>query len=428
MDRRNALAWMAAAGSPVNRVAASVSRSVPTVGTAWIDVCRDFGAKATGTHDDTDALQSAIRAGASGVRPVFLPPGAYMITRPLHAPPNTMLFGSALGAGFGCRLEPHGCAAIAVGGKDPSFHCSFENLLIWPRGPAPDCIVSVDNSYSVQFRNIRIHECQAKMGRAAVLLLGAGDSGGHGSSANVIWDNLIVRNDTVQPNVAVHATAGCGTHRFFSPDLENYAVLLEWQGGQLDLIAPYCERAGRYAVNCQLASGDATAYLNTIGGRIEPAASGVGCAIWSTTHHLCSFGTCWSSTARYAAYCYEVPDGPVSFNGSRPNLSGSGLGQFAGVPGWRSRVQLMEEMPAQVYPVSLRINPRATERVRVPFPGARQNECVARVYSTMDTSNTHISAFVEQDHVVAVVLRNITEAVVTLQGSLFVDCRIVPGR
>src|SRR5208337_2200455 len=110
-------------------------------------------------------------------------------------------------------------------------------------------------------KGIRIHESQAGLRRAAVLLLGDASSGGHGPCSNIIWENLIVRNDVAQPPVAVLASRGCGSHRFYSPDLENFQVLLEWQGGQIDLIAPYTERAGRYAVNCSLAADDGNAYF-----------------------------------------------------------------------------------------------------------------------------------------------------------------------
>jgi len=62
-------------------------------------------------------------------------------------------------------------------------------------------------------------------------------------------DNLIIRNDAGQPRVAILATKGCGSHRFIAPDLEITRYF--WNaGGQIDLVCPYTERAGRFAVNC----------------------------------------------------------------------------------------------------------------------------------------------------------------------------------
>lgn len=48
-----------------------------------------FAARGNGTHDDTDAIQQAIDSG----RPVFLPKGTYLITRPLRLHAKTILFG-----------------------------------------------------------------------------------------------------------------------------------------------------------------------------------------------------------------------------------------------------------------------------------------------------------------------------------------------
>ena len=61
---------------------------------------------------------------------------------------------------------------MIFGGEQPTFHCSVENLMIWPKGDSPDCILSVDNCYSITFRNIRIHNTQPDIHRAAVVLMG----------------------------------------------------------------------------------------------------------------------------------------------------------------------------------------------------------------------------------------------------------------
>jgi len=345
LSRRTLLSQLVpSAGLLAGTMGASAAAVPPRVSAddGWYDARRDFNAAGDGTVDDTTALQSAIDAAAKAVRPVRLPPGTYKITAPLVIPPNTMLVGSAPGLGFGCRIEPNSCPAFIVGGKSQSFQCSIENILIWPNGRAPEFIISIDNSYSITFRNIRIHDAQDQIARAALLLLGGAGTGGHGGSSNIVWDNLIIRNDAGQPRVAILATKGCGSHRFIAPDLENYQVLLEWQGGQIDLVCPYTERAGRFAVNCNTDAGDELAYLNTFGGAIAAARSGVACAIWSTTKRFNSFGTLWGTDAELSAYVYSLPAAAVNFHGIVPTPGTAG--KFAGVAGWRRFVNFPQQV------------------------------------------------------------------------------------
>lgn len=312
---------------------------------AMLDVRRDFRAKGDGDADDTRALQNAIELGSSQHRPIILPPGTYKTTRPLVIPSNTMLIGSAPGLGFGCRIEPHACMALAIGGRTQSFHCSIENLMIWPRGAAPDCLIEIDNSYSITFRNVRIHNAQERLGSAAIKLLGAESAGGHGRCNGIIWDNLIVRNDAGQPNVAILAAAGCGSHRFMNPCLENYRTLIEWNGGQLDLFAPYTERAGRFGINCNVDADDPDAYLNTFGGVVTSAESGVACAIRANMGAFNSFGTVWGASASRAVHVYSIPATAPVFHGVTPNVSPNGRARFSGVDGWMNGVKFSGSPP-----------------------------------------------------------------------------------
>jgi Pectate lyase superfamily protein len=389
----------------------------------WYNLKRDFNAVGNGAADDTEALQTAINSGAGNVRPIVIPPGVYKTTRALTTPPNTMLFGSAPGLGFGCRIEPTGCPAFVIGGASPSFHCSFENLMIWPKGPAPDFLVSIDNSYSVTFRNLRIHDAQQRLGRAAVLLLGAPKSGGHGRCNNVIWDNLVVRNDNGQPAVAVLATSGSGSHRFLMPDLENFAVLLDWKGGQLDLVAPYMERAGRFAVNCNPHPEDQGACLNTFGGLIDTAISGLGCAIGATTRNFNSFGTAWGLAGGRAAYVYGLPAGPVTFHGLVPTGK-AGVSQFGGIEGWRRFVDFSQPVIRASRASELIVPPDARAQMDIDVAGAEVGAYWARVTVNADTAGALLSAFVSKPGVVTIVAVNLTSNSVKLSGVFTVECGI----
>ncbi len=390
----------------------------------WYDVKGDFSALGNGNADDTRALQAAINAGSTAVRPVRVPPGVYRITRPLTIPSNTMLIGSAPGLGFGCRIEPSDCAAFVIGGKSESFHCCIENLMIWPRGSAPEYIVSIDNSYSITLRNIRIHEAQENLRRAAVLLLGDTAAGGHGPCTNIIWDNLIVRNDTGQPPVAVLAAKGCGSHRFIAPDLENYRVLLDWQGGQIDWVVPYTERAGRYAVDCNIEHGDDTAYLNTFGGIINTANSGLGCAIRSTTRNFNSFGTLWGATSDLAVYVYSLPSHPVNFHGIEPNLGGTGSARYSGVGGWRKFVHFPQQSLRTSHSLQIAIPAHGQSRTEIKIPGVAAGEYWARVTVNCELGRAQLGAFVSNADTVTIVADNDGDKQINLGGIFVVECGI----
>ena len=426
--RRDLIAWFATgAGVAASTAASAVPAVAPAAGSAAgrYDATADFGAVGDGRADDSDALQAAIDRGSQSVRPVVLRPGAYRITRPLKIGPNTMLVGSAPGLGFGCRLEPVGCPALLVGGSTPSFHCSIENLLIWPKGPAADCVVSVDNSYSVTFRNLRIHDAHDETGRAAVVLLGSAKAGGHGPCANVLWDNLIVRNDRGQPHVAILAAPGCGSHRFIAPDIENFGVLLEWMGGEIDLIAPYTERAGRYGVNCSIEPGEDAAYLNTFGGVVDTATSGIGCAIRRGARNVRSFGTTWAPSGARAAYVYDLPMGPVEFHGASRSAPTSRAPDIDGIDGWWRLVRTPDQRVAGTLAVDLVVAAGSRARIDVPVAGARADRHIAAVAINADTMGVLLCAYVAKDALVAVLASNPTSTPLRLRGIIGVECTIL---
>ena len=391
----------------------------------WLDVKADYGAVGNGTANDTTALQNAVTAGAGAQKPVFIPPGSYRFTTPLSIPSNTMLIGSDPGMGFGTQLRPDGCAAFNIGGSSsPTFHCYIENLLIWPMGAAPTHIISVDNCYTICVRNVRIHDTPYSANTVAVKLLAT-----YGPSINIIWENLIVRNDGDMGKTAVLADANCGTHRFLAPDLENFQTLFLWRGGQIEMFAPYTERAGVYCVDCDVDPDDVTAYLNTFGGEITPSAASSGaCAIRSTTRNFNSFGTNWSNAAGIATYVYGSPAGPVTFHGIRPNIAATGPSRFVGDvnSGWQLRVAFPDWVMRnwKFWNVSVPANGQASTTLTVAGVDVGSGVAYfwARATSSSPLNGLGLTAYVSATDTVTVLAQNNTAAAIALNANIFVEC------
>lgn|GEM_PF-4988681 len=401
--------------------------------TGWY-ILKDFGVAGDGTTDDTVQFQYAIDYCSSEEvqRPLFVPPGVYKITSPLVIPPHTMLIGSNPGLAFGCRIQPFDCPAFIIGGATSSFHISIENLMIspvaTPSASAPDFIISMDNSYSVVMRNIYIFGAQSTLGTAAVKLLGNG-SGGYGKSNNIIWDNLIVRNDAGQPNAAaVLAGSGCGTHHFIAPNLENYRYLFDWRGGKIDLVTPYFERAGTYGVNCNPDPSDTDIYLNTYGGMISASESGIALAIRSTARNVNSFSTQWSNghptSSNFSIYVYGVPSRPAVLHGTEPILSGAGFVSGGGSD-WQRGISFPDYAlrGSASWSVTLPGAGGAMQATtQITVPGVQLNAHRARARLSVDQQGLQLSAYVSAANTVTVIAVNNSGNPISVSGTVYVDC------
>jgi hypothetical protein len=410
--------------------------------TGWINVTDPpYNAKGDGNTDDTLALRDAIATGSAAQIPIFMPPGAYKTTGSLAIPSNTMIIGSNPGLGVNtapgssCSLQPNGCPAFDIGGSAWTSHCLISDLTIFPQGTtAADHIISIDKSYSITLRNIRIYDTQGSLGAAAILLYGDPSVGGtgHGSSNNIIWDNLIVENDSAQPSApAVLAQPGCGTHRFIIPDLENYSTLFHWTGGQIDLVLPYMERAGKFAVNCDVNSNDSSAYFNTYGGVISCSQSAECCAFYYPLQgkpiNFKSFGTNWTNPNPngVAVHVYGVPTTPALFQGTVPNVSSSGTSRFTGVAGWQRGILF----PDYIYKATGEWNQNiggpipalGQAMTTISVPGVIVGSHWARANMNVDLMGVQLSAYVSATNTVKVVAQNNQSSVVNLNGSLYVE-------
>jgi Pectate lyase superfamily protein len=399
----------------------------------WINVKTDFNAVGNGVTDDTNAFINAIAAGSANQKPIFVPPGGYIISQPLTIPSNTMIVGSNEGLGFGCVLKPVNCAAFNIGiGSAWSFHSSIRNLMIWPQGAASSHVISINKCYSVVLGNIRIHTSDSSWIPTIATILLKGDPSlggtGNGASNNIIWENLIVRSDSGQPTTCILAEAGCGSHRFIHPDLENYGTLLNWQGGEIDFVLPYTERAGYRAVDTtSLSTTDTSAYFKTYGGKIVSAHSGVACALGANTRNFNSFGTEWKNpdNTKFAVYAYGIPARPQVFHGVTPDFGATGNSRFGGVANWQRGVAFPDYLlkTSDTWAVTVPSKGQAEKTVSVNGvgPGAHW----ARVNFSSNLNGLQLSAYVSSSDTVTVVAQNNKSSSETINGTLFIEAGLI---
>jgi len=110
---------------------------------------KEFGAKADGNTDDTQAIQKALHAAASGGGICFLPAGAYRIDGSLTVPEGVTLKGSY--DGIPHPKHPVGTVLHVYGGKGNAdgqptitlkFNASVRNLMVhYPEQQAPPNVI-----------------------------------------------------------------------------------------------------------------------------------------------------------------------------------------------------------------------------------------------------------------------------------------------
>ena len=118
----------------------SVAFAVGDLG--WLNVKTDFGAVGNGSHDDTEAIQNAIKALGSTGGTVYFPPGTYSTTASLTVTNATgvRLVGDSSTAS---SIRP----SAAVAGQpvirfENGYDCFVENIGIWGNsGGAPSAAI-----------------------------------------------------------------------------------------------------------------------------------------------------------------------------------------------------------------------------------------------------------------------------------------------
>ena len=144
-----------------------VFSSTPAAAAEEINV-KNFGAQGNGTVNDTAAIQKAINAAFNKGQglPVYFPPGAYKITKPLILERSVDLVGG--GIGWGSVIQPVNSDGIHIDGDLVEGGWAFKNRiqgLNIDMTQAPDkTAIKINKAYSIRIVETYIH---APYGKAA---------------------------------------------------------------------------------------------------------------------------------------------------------------------------------------------------------------------------------------------------------------------
>lgn len=183
--------------------------------------------------------------------------GVYLDTDVYFAS-NTTLIGT--GQNFGGSLIPLNNALIAfVGNAWPSGvvqHCWIEGITIYGNQSTNENVIVVRDSYSLRFKNIRIHALDGSTNANKTGILIEGD-------ADQRFDNLVIRGAASSPKYGVRITDG--KISFNAPDIEKtFSANIQVEGGDVSITDIYMEQFSGYGI---YKAADAS--LNIKGGHIS---------------------------------------------------------------------------------------------------------------------------------------------------------------
>jgi hypothetical protein len=262
---------------------------------------RDFGCVGDGTTDDTTNLQ-AFFSDITG-KTKILEAGTYKYTTALTLPAGgTHVQGIGSGGDFLSYLIPYDCAAFNISGV---HHSLLENFLIWPQGTTPPTtIITITNtSYSIKFRDVRIHVASTYVPSTAVVNVVKGD----GTNLDIIFDHVMMRSDsaTYYP-IGYQFGADCGDITLIGCDTEGCTVGYKHLGGVVQILGGHSENLNTNGVSLE-PSTDASASFSMLGARLGMAGSGgIPIAIRAGAKNARFTGTYIDTNATTAAYVYSL--------------------------------------------------------------------------------------------------------------------------
>lgn len=241
---------------------------------------RDFGCVGDNVADDTAALQAFFADTSNRLK--VLEAGQYRYSSPLNFPVGGSAFLGMDGTGsFSSVLRPVNCRAFSLVGV---HHALLSNVTIWPQGNTPpDATIYLSNSYSLKFRDVRIHQGGAEaLPTDAVVVQDAGCNA-------LVFDGLTVRKDNSGSEYTAYRRGfwfkpNCGTSYFTNLDLEACQTGFDWEGGKVTMVGLYSE-----ALNIGLdahPSTDASASFCLTGGYLQATNSGIPIALRNGAKNL----------------------------------------------------------------------------------------------------------------------------------------------
>jgi len=244
---------------------------------------KDFGAVGDGTTDDTAAIQAAIDANTQSV--IYFPSGTYKITSTIQLDTNVFLQGEVYNFS-GTQIVPYDCAAFKIDGDlvdgGFAFNIRIKDMFINCTNVtnAQDYIIYLNDAYRCNLENIRIQNVTVSSSHVAAIVkvrgtnyvnrlkevyaIGAGNTGsGSGFDINVGKGNLVLQH--------------CDSENV------NRGFLIS-MNSQVDIISPYCERAGQsIRIEPATLTSNGQPQLNVFGGFVDLPSSGSSGVIFNGT-------------------------------------------------------------------------------------------------------------------------------------------------
>lgn len=375
---------------------------------------RDYGFATTATASaNATALTNAFAAASDAQRDIWLPPGQYSVEGPISMPSNCHVYGAG-STSFGTQLIFTTTSGIYFDGSSvQKFHSSLNNVMIRHTGSTQvGYLLKVEKCYSIALRNIRFtFATQAMVSDAVMVFLD--------SCNDIRVERPIMQLTGVVQPIGIRFGNACGTIRVFQPDIEACDRNFKWEGGKIEIHAPYTESAGVNCIDSTPDSADTTAFLKVFGGDIRCAASGVGVAIRQYSHDVDFYGTNFTGSTANDIYVYNNGINRVNFWGPTVDYSKvngvAGYLRYIGLHGRRLFGSKTQDWGS--------IASYQGAQTTVTVTGAKLGYHTARAWMDASTGGLMLGAQVTADDTVTVSAFNATGSAVDLASAgLYVVC------
>lgn len=372
----------------------------------------DYGLVPSDVTDQTSELQAAFAAASSAQRTLIIRRGPYRFTGPIDMGdyPNLHVIGAG-GTSFGTRFIAVDSAGFNFDGGAgfTVFHSSFSEVMFEREGADSSYMLRFAGAYSMRFHNCRLQKDDNVWTTAAIWF--------EESNNDILFENLVCQfngTDNRQP-VGILFGDNCGTIRFIKPDIEDCARNIKWNGGKVEIYAPYMETAAAYSYHLEPDPADDTAYFKVYGGECGHAAAAVGVGVFDECHDVDFFGTAiyGASTAQdiYVEGGTNVRN--VNFWGCQVDSTKiGGVAAYAHIIGLHGR-RLVGSKTHDWGNIAA----AGFETTTVTVTGAKLGHHTARAHMSIDTAGLILFPWVSADDTVSVTAFNPTGSGINLASA-----------